>query len=170
MIPRRVGRPLAAAVLAVLAGLGAWAAINSTGNPAPQVTSTTCGGCATSSSATTGLVDTAASSPTSVTVTGPSAAATLIPPTVTVTAATPTTTDPIAVYTADQYPRTDPAAARRAVEQTCAALAGGGDPVGPPAATAGLLPAAYPDLARFGIRVLCPDRAAALETAIAKGP
>lgn len=92
------------------------------------------------------------------------------PTTTTPPSSAPTTADRLAGYLADQYPRTDPADARAAIEQTCQALAAGTDPLTGPAATAGLLPMAYPDLARFGVAWLCPQHAAALDAAIPRPP
>ena len=92
------------------------------------------------------------------------------PSTTTTAAAPPSTADRLGPFLADQFPRTDPTAARQAVEETCAALGAGSDPLTGPAATAGLLPMAYPDLARFGVSWLCPQHAAALELVVPRPP
>lgn len=91
-------------------------------------------------------------------------------PATTATTAPPATVDQLGPYLADQYPRTDPLAARQAIEQTCAALDTGSDPLTGPAATAGLLPMAYPDLARRGVAWLCPQHLSTLDRAIPRPP
>lgn len=135
-----------AAVVAVL--LGVWVAV--AGNDTTQVvvvlTPTTTAAAATSTSAAPA------------------------PPATAATTAPPATVDQLGPYLADQYPRTDPLAAQQAIEQTCAALETGSDPLTGPAATAGLLPMAYPDLARHGVRWLCPQHLSTLDRAIPRPP